>query len=358
MMKSEIRVGSRLGRLLAVAAGVVAIASTVSGQAQHSQRAPDREAPVKVEPGRLDMGGCVPGDPVTGQAMITNTSDRPLTVLRTQSSCKCTVPKIQEKMILPGESISVEATVDVGYDLGMFAKRVSVFFDGYSRPAMFNVVGEVHYAVKTTPTSLKARGTTEKVRFRVEGTDGETFEVLRVGGETPQFVGFDPLKDPPQMQYTIEYVVPLDPPAFICVETDHPGAPVVEIDFTHPTVSDAERDYRTSPLRVEERRWNVGEISYGESATFELEVKGPFVLDEGTPLDGLELEVFIPEDFPATLESFTLAPGSENGKIVVKASIKPTEMGLVLVPLHYKYAGMETRVWVIGSCREPVLGQR
>ncbi len=57
---------------------------------------------------------------------FTNTSDQPITITDTQTSCGCTVPSLEKKTYAPGESGKLLATFDIGSRLGKQRKEIKV----------------------------------------------------------------------------------------------------------------------------------------------------------------------------------------------------------------------------------------
>ena len=343
--------GMAVRRLCLLLAGmaVVGLSSDAFAQRGEKQRGAKDMPSVKITPPRLDLGHCLPGGEASGTAEIVNTGNRPVTIIRTQTSCKCTVPTIREKMILPGESVPLEATIDIDYDFGRFAKRVSIFFDGYARPVVMNVMGVNGYDVYSEPTGVTAHADDESVTVDILSVDGSTFNITRVAGGSPLFEdGFRPGVDEPRSKYSLHIPLGSEPPTWIAVETDHPSAPLVEVELGHPVVKLRERPHLQSSLRPKERRWNLGKVHVGETQEFTVSLKGPF--EPGTPFADLGIELDIAGEDPGLkLVDFKITRSEEKSSVDVVITVEMLKDGLLYEPLFFKYEGLESRIWLLGS---------
>ncbi|MBE2213759.1 MAG: DUF1573 domain-containing protein [Opitutaceae bacterium] len=57
---------------------------------------------------------------------FTNTSTRPVTISEVHSSCGCTVPQLEQKIYVPGESGTIRAVFTIGERLGLQEKAIMV----------------------------------------------------------------------------------------------------------------------------------------------------------------------------------------------------------------------------------------
>lgn len=91
-------------------------------------------AGLKWERTRLSVPAEVGQEEVVGIYQFTNTGDEPVTILRTQSSCGCTVPKLEKETYAPGESGELKAIFTVGDRTGHQRKILTVTTDNHAHP--------------------------------------------------------------------------------------------------------------------------------------------------------------------------------------------------------------------------------
>lgn len=231
--------------------------------------------PLTAEPGTIGLGFMDPEASATGKSVLKNTGDKELKLLRAQTSCSCTVATdVSNKVLQPGESIEIEATLKGGKFPGPQQKAVRVFVDGYAVPVQIWVTGEVAYGVKSTPVYVDAFQTrTGEVTF--ESTDGKPFKIVSVNCGAPPYVGFDPTKDELRNKYTLKYDFQgtEDPklPRWWLVETDHPKAPVVDLRVINPALIPQQNP--KAPWTFMEDRSIVGALMVGESKDITITVR-------------------------------------------------------------------------------------
>lgn len=223
--------------------------------------------PLNADPGTINLGYMEPEQTGKGKSKLTNTGDKPLKILRTQTSCACTVlTDLTNKVLAPGESLDFEASLKGGKYPGMQQKYATIFVEGYAPPIKVFVIGEVAYGVKSTPTYVDCFQT-RKGQISFESTDGKTFKIVSVNGQTPPFEGFDPAKDEARTKYTLKYDFEgiEDPtlPRWWLVETDHPRAPVVDLRVINPALI-PQQDPK-APWQLMEDRGMLGSLAVGDS---------------------------------------------------------------------------------------------
>ncbi|MCH6256056.1 DUF1573 domain-containing protein [Puniceicoccaceae bacterium K14] len=100
-----------------------------------------------------------------------NTSDQPITITSTKTSCGCTVAELAKKDYEAGETGEIKAVFDVGQRVGLQQKQISVHLNGEADPA-YNLTLKVNIPRAIT---LKPR-----VRTWKKGSDLEpqTIEVI------------------------------------------------------------------------------------------------------------------------------------------------------------------------------------
>lgn len=206
--------------------------------------------PVRFEPDRLDLGTLAPGDTATGSIVIHNISDKWLTIKESRSSCTCTAINLANTTIAPGQAISFDVSYHAASVMGVKNNAVRILFDGYDI-AEVPVVSLVSYQVLAEPTYIDAlqksdgqRATTGEIRLHA--LDGKPFRVLAVNGKQPVLVGDSAESDSPATEHIVKWdlsgfdwqtgcrnAAGERMPGWIIIETDHPGAPIFDLEIRH-----------------------------------------------------------------------------------------------------------------------------
>ena len=100
---------------------------------------------------------------------FTNTSEETVSIVKTSASCGCTVPTLDKKTYLPGESGELIAIFTIGSRQGEQRKAIEVVTETAGEHATYQLTLEVDIPV---PVSLKPR-----VRFWNLGGESSTEEV-------------------------------------------------------------------------------------------------------------------------------------------------------------------------------------
>lgn len=284
--------------------------------------------PLATDPGTINLGFMEPETSMTGKSKLTNTGDTDMKLLRATTSCSCTVATdVTNKVLKPGESIEIEATLKGGKFPGPQQKAVRVFVDGYAVPVQIWVTGEVAYGVKSTPVYVDAFQTrTGEVAF--ESTDGKAFKIVSVNSDTPPYVGFDPEKDEARNKYTLKYDFQgiEDPklPRWWLVETDHPKAAVIDLRVINPALI-PQQDPK-APWNLMEDRSLVGALKVGESKEVHITLRpvSPPAADAAAP-------TFTVGNEAIKVEYVSAENGAEGYVIKAKVTaVKPLSGGTLL----------------------------
>jgi len=213
----------------------------------------DRPAtvPVEFDPPALDLGTVAPGELVSGTVNIRNVGSEPLLIQASRASCSCTAVDMSGKSIAPGESVPMETTFHK-QSLGEKTAAVRLKFRGYDEILEVQVRATVARAVYAEPAFVYARFSDDPRKtivhsgtFDVLSADKKPFRVLSVNGEKPDFVNYNPATDEPRNAYTLAWDLsdvddstclradgePLR--RFWIIETDHPRAPMFEVQVRH-----------------------------------------------------------------------------------------------------------------------------
>ena len=211
----------------------------------------------------MDFGTVPPGVIPNAVVKLKNTSDKPLTILAVQPSCKCTtVDDLVGQEIPPGGFVELKASMKKDSSPGQKKADIKVLVDGYSRVIPVQLRMEVSLPVRVVPGYVNAvKGQPTSGRLVVESLDKQPFTICSVGGKPPNLIGFDAAKDPPRNQYVLSYDIARDfggepVPLFWVLETDRADCPLVDIrmrlETTMPKPTFKMQDYRITFGRVEQ----------------------------------------------------------------------------------------------------------
>src|SRR5690606_7702839 len=81
--------------------------------------------------------------PVVHQFDFTNTTNRPVKILKVQASCGCTTPDWTQDPVLPGQSGFIQASFNPRGRPGYFNKSLTVTTDFDSNPIILQIKGQV-----------------------------------------------------------------------------------------------------------------------------------------------------------------------------------------------------------------------
>jgi hypothetical protein len=285
----------------------------------------DQAPPLVLDPPVCDFGFVSPSASPTKKIKLKNTSDKPLTILAIQPSCKCTtVNDLVGEEIPAGGFLELEASMKATSAPGPKKAEIKILIDGFSRVVNLQMMQEITLAVRAAPGYINAvKGQPQSGRFVLESIDKKPFSVCAVHGRAPAFVGFDPAKDPPQNQYVLEYDVNSFPvgrkPRYLVIETDHPEAPLVDIFFR------IEESFPKPVLKMQEYRLALGKVEQG--------TPGEFLLDIGElPAD--EPVVSVATTYPgARVEMLETTKEGIFTKIKCRFTPPPEFTGLMYAPI-------------------------
>ncbi len=274
--------------VLAVAAGLATTLGVFTARCEAQpkvsggagQQATQAAPPIVFEPTELDLGVGKPGEKLTSEVTLRNTGTTPLKIIRMKGSCSCTVPSIDREVIPPGETAKITVAFDPGWLPIKQRKLVNVFAEGYQRPAVLQVVGEVAFAVRTEKPVLKLSVSEPTASFWVEAVDGASFRVLRVNGKETDGKGQPVSSGEAAEKHDIAYAFGEEEiPTFLVIETDHPEGAVLVMRMDHPTVMKREAATRTS-WRTERTFVNLDRMYPGETVEFVVPVSGPLATED------------------------------------------------------------------------------
>lgn len=232
----------------------------------------DLPPPVVLDPPVCDFGFVAPAAAPLKKVKIKNTSDKPLLILASQPSCKCTTTNdISGEEIPPGGEIELEASMKAQSSPGPKKAEIKILFDGYARVVNLQLLMEVALPIRAVPGFINAvRNQPQQGRLVVESLDKQPFSIAAIHGRPVKFVGFDPKTDAPKNQYLVEYDVtefkPEEMPLFLLIETDRADCPIVDVRLRH------EATFPKPVLKMQDYRHTIGKIEQGGSAELHFEI--------------------------------------------------------------------------------------
>lgn len=146
----------------------------------------------------VDWGNVPPGV-LKRVVKITNTGNGMLDISQIKPSCGCTTAPLDKKNLAPGDTASMEVSVDVAHSSGAIAKNMTVYSNDSTNPAVLvtlkaNLVRDLTAIPEFFPISQEATA----------GQEFATSVALKNTGSTPMSVG------PPRLDEAAEILVRFD----------------------------------------------------------------------------------------------------------------------------------------------------
>lgn len=263
----------------ATATDAPATAPQAPAPAAASQVTPPAAGAVSVDQANVDLGFITPRSTINHTFRITNTGGIPLKVMAVKPSCTCTTTiNLDGKVIAPGATLEVPASMRAPASTGQKQVMVNVVLQGLPKVVELRMAGEIAFPVRAT-TSVQGKDVpyvdadTDPSRVRgtvkLKSTDGKPFLVRAVQGQPPVVEAFDPAKDAPRAEYTVAYDLTRLPkvPPYLVIETDHPGARLVDLRVRHATT------HIKPVLSLAEFRASAGCVKVGAVVQLDIEIK-------------------------------------------------------------------------------------
>lgn len=188
----------------------------------------------------FDFGTVPQGKKVDHQFVLKNKGDAPLTILRTKTSCGCTVANVSTKTVEPGKSAELKTTFDSANFSGKISKTITVETNDPATPAYtLTVKGMVSEEFTVTPRqvnmgAVKAGGSKEFV-LTVENRGERTVRLVSVTTPMAQAKA-SAKKQSLRPGESTQITVSVTPRAedrflsgFITIATDIPGKPEINV---------------------------------------------------------------------------------------------------------------------------------
>jgi hypothetical protein len=179
-------------------------------------------------------------------------------------------------LMAPGESATVTVTVEGENRLGPHVGFLAVRWNEYL-PVRIGTQGLVTRAIRAMPHQLDCSGDNKIGNVSLTAIDGHAFRVHAANGKPPVYTHPSATNDQPATTVELDWDLSehrcRDLPVLWVVETDHPQAPIVEIEVFRPGCT----ELRTPPGRWRPRRGHtvIGAVREGAGAEFTLPVFNP-----------------------------------------------------------------------------------
>ncbi len=307
-------------------------------------RVPPKPSPpsLTIEPATFEAGDMKPSEKRTASFRLTNTSDSTLELEDVRSTCWCAAGEVKDRSLEPGESVTMEATLEAPPEPGLLERAIYIYGKGYAQPAILTLRADVNYGIRTR-IEFDSEEQTRLGIVHLESADGKAFRVISANFASPVFVdGFDPAHDAPRAVYTIRYDLSAAPPGMLppwfLVETDHPDSPVIDL----AVVPEGEEVRRLRPWILSTGRVMLGQFHPGGWRDFVVTLRG--VRED--PLNSIEsLET---EPGAARVALMGVEPSSDGTRARFRVSAEPTERGVVFEKLTIQVNGHDEWVYIMG----------
>lgn len=298
--------------------------------------------PLVADPIALDLGFLPPNTPGEGKVTLRNTSSKSVTINAVVASCKCTtIDDIVGKQIAPGQSETITIKLDGAPAMGVRRSSVKVTVDGFARALDIAVKGEVSLPVRVVPPYINAIEQKNLTgRLIVEAIDRKPFRILSERGGTGFSVqGFDEKNEAPRNSYVVAYDLTAsakDLPSHLLIETDAPGAGVVDVRVR------SERALKKPRILFADTRCNLGLIPAMSSK------EARFTLSNGL----LTVESVSTTSADASVALARTEPGKD-GTLNVFVTVTPVAdfVGILVLPIVLKSSTHSADLEVIASVR-------
>ncbi len=331
-------------------------------QAPTNQRAQAARPPVRIEPAVYDFGLKNPNELVWADFTVHNTSSQTLFIREIKPTCKCTVPEPDSEVIPPGGQITIDASVDLRGSLGDVKKDFRIFFEGFAMPVDCTIKGVLSYPVQISPDrpaiNAVPRDLTGQLYLR--SLEGRPFRVCAVNGREPVVLHKNSRAETAtewRIQYQLPDLTREQLPYMLLVETDHPGARMLDLKLSGTASSKRELEWLKlwKDIFVNRNNVNLGVIPKGSYADFETSIMRP---DRTGPCEvSLESRMFddltpIPSaarDGELSVEIINVEPidGRPNDEMyTVRVTNHSDENKVIQQPVYFHSGDVESRLWI------------
>ncbi|RNC65256.1 MAG: DUF1573 domain-containing protein [Desulfuromonadales bacterium] len=140
---------------------------------------------ISVEKPVLDFGTIPQGKKINHVFTLKNTGDAPLTIIRTKTSCGCTVANVSTKTIEPGKSGELKTTFDSASFGGKISKTITIETNDPATPAYtLTIKGTINEDLVVTPRQLNLgqlkAGSSRDFSLTLENRGERTIKIVSV----------------------------------------------------------------------------------------------------------------------------------------------------------------------------------
>lgn len=321
--------------------------------------------PANVEPMIYDFGVRNPADLIWTKFKVKNPTNQTLFIREVKPACKCTVPTLDSKVIPPGGEITLDASLDLRGHLGDVKKNFNIFFEGYGVPIECVISGVLSYPVQITPHKpvISALPRDLSGQLYLKSIESRPFRVCAVNGREPVVLHKNSQGES-ATEWRIQYQ--LDPtltseklPYMLLVETDHPGAELLDLKISGTVNSQRELEWIKlwKDIFVNRNNVNLGVIPKGGYADFETSIMRPVethstaceVSFASRMFTGLPPIPSAAKDGALTAEVIKIEPvdGRPTEEMyTVRVTNHSDENTVIQQPLYFHSGGVESRLWI------------
>jgi len=135
---------------------------------------------IEVDSADYDFGRLVGAPAITHRFIISNVGDEPLSILDVRTSCGCTATALPESELAPGESVELEATVDLTGFSGHVSQAIYVSSnDIIHRKLTLHITGQV---IPAQPHHITAEDLSTLLYLLIDLREAEAYAASHLAG--------------------------------------------------------------------------------------------------------------------------------------------------------------------------------
>lgn len=173
---------------LALALLVMLIGAPLTVLAAPSAKQPRLDVPAAV----YNFGAVSQGVPVKHTFKIINRGDADLIIGSVQTTCGCTVAQPAKKLLRPGESTEITATLDTSHERGRVDRRIDVYTNDPKTPdKALTLAGMITVQAEAVPAEVNFKkvrrdaGASRQVEIKYLGKKAAGFRVTKFSNSNP-----------------------------------------------------------------------------------------------------------------------------------------------------------------------------
>jgi hypothetical protein len=336
--------------------------STVENEGVPAARA-GTPPPARVEPMVFDFGIKHPNELIWTNFKVKNPTNQTLVIREVKPACKCTVPTLDSKIIPPGGEINLDASLDLRGYLGDAKKNFHIFFEGYAVPIECVISGVLSYPVQITPhkPSISALPRDLSGQLYLKSIESRPFRVCAVNGTAPVVLHKNSQGETAtewRIQYQLDQALTREKlPFMLLVETDHPGAEMLDLKIGGTVNSQREMQWLKlwNDIFVNRNNVNLGIIPKGGYSDFETSIMRP---DHASPCEvsfasrmfsGLPAVPSAAKNGEIAAEIIRIEPvdgRASEEMYTVRVTNLSDENKVIQQPLYFHSGEVESRLWI------------